>query len=146
PGVAASTAPVRLATRSRLKLGRVPAQWYRWRKPTPSSRCTKTVRGRLPVRWSRPCASTSSDGAIMTELCVGILVGGAATRMGGGARALLRTADGRTVLERVLHEVARAAPGASVVLLGNRQEYAALGLPQLADDPSGVGPLGGLRT
>ncbi len=82
----------------------------------------------------------------MTELCVGILVGGAATRMGGVAKALLRTADGRTVLERVLHEVASAAPGASVVLLGNRQEYAALGLPQLADDPSGVGPLGGLRT
>lgn len=81
----------------------------------------------------------------MTSLSIGILVGGQAQRLGGVAKGLLPTRDGRTVLERLLQEIREAAPEAAVVLLGDRPEYANLELPILPDCPPGIGPLGGLR-
>lgn len=81
----------------------------------------------------------------MRRLCIGILVGGQARRLGGVAKGLLPTHDGRTVLARLLDEIHTAVPQAAVVLLGDRPEYAPLGLVTLADSPAGVGPLGGLH-
>ena len=79
-------------------------------------------------------------------MTIGVFVGGKATRMGGAAKGLLRAPDGtQTLIGRLVRECARAAPGAALFLVGQSAPYAALGLPQLPDDPVGVGPIGGLR-
>jgi molybdopterin-guanine dinucleotide biosynthesis protein A len=76
---------------------------------------------------------------------VGIFVGGRARRMGGVAKGLLPTADGRSVVERLLAEIREALPGAPIALVGAASSYDAFELPTLADTPPGIGPLGGLR-
>ncbi|HVY31282.1 MAG TPA: molybdenum cofactor guanylyltransferase [Polyangiaceae bacterium] len=80
---------------------------------------------------------------------VGIFVGGRGERMGGVAKGLLttRSDDGRdvTLIERALNELGAAAPGVPVVLVGGAEPYAHVGLPQLEDEPNGIGPLGGLQ-
>ena len=79
------------------------------------------------------------------RLLVGIFVGGRGSRMGGVAKGLLKAPGSeRTLVERLLGELARAAPGAEVVLIGDATSYAAMGLRGVDDAPSGVGPLGGL--
>lgn len=66
--------------------------------------------------------------------------------MGGVAKGLLRTLDGtETLVERLLRESARAVPEAKPFLVGDSAPYAALGVPQLIDEPVAVGPIGGLR-
>ena len=81
-----------------------------------------------------------------SRITIGVFVGGIGSRMGGVAKGLLRTPDGNeTLLERLLRQCALAAPTARPWLIGEAAAYAAFGLPQLADDPSGVGPIGGLR-
>jgi molybdenum cofactor guanylyltransferase len=72
----------------------------------------------------------------------GIFVGGNGTRMGGIAKGLLRTADGPTLVERSRTILERV--GAKVVLVGAHDAYARLGLDVIADEPPGIGPLGGL--
>jgi molybdopterin-guanine dinucleotide biosynthesis protein A len=78
-------------------------------------------------------------------LVFGILVGGAGTRMGGLAKGLLKTPHGKTILQHLLALCETVKPAGRVVLLGQHPAYAAVPLPQLADDPAGIGPLGGLR-
>jgi molybdopterin-guanine dinucleotide biosynthesis protein A len=78
----------------------------------------------------------------MSRALAGVFVGGSGTRMGGRPKGLLRTADGVTLVER-LRRVLEGV-GAEVVLVGASDEYAAMGLASVADDPPGVGPLGGL--
>jgi molybdopterin-guanine dinucleotide biosynthesis protein A len=72
----------------------------------------------------------------------GIFVGGASRRMGGEPKGLLRAHGGATVVERSCSLL--RAVGLPVVLVGDARAYEHLGLPVLADDPPGVGPLGGL--
>lgn len=80
-----------------------------------------------------------------TRLLVGLFVGGRGSRMGGLAKGLLKAPDSEaTLVERLLSELARAAPSAEVVLVGDATAYAVYGLRALADEPSGIGPLGGL--
>ena len=82
----------------------------------------------------------------MTELVIGIFVGGAGSRMGGVAKGLLAAPSGsETLLSRLLRICAQAAPTAERCLVGRATDYADLGLLALADEPSGVGPIGGLR-
>lgn len=70
--------------------------------------------------------------------------------MGGVAKANL-TLEGRTILERSLEACRRAAervsPGAlpAIYLVGESAAYAAEGVSRLSDQPSGIGPMGGLR-
>ena len=78
-----------------------------------------------------------------SERWLGLFVGGRSSRM-GRPKGRLRF-RGRTLLEHAAqraHEV-----GLQPVLVGDASPYADLlaGVPRLADDPSGVGPLGGLR-
>lgn len=81
----------------------------------------------------------------MSELVVGILVGGRGSRLGGVAKGLLEAPGTRTTLiERLLGELSVAVPRASVVLVGSAEAYERLGLRALADRPAGIGPLGGL--
>jgi len=80
-----------------------------------------------------------------SRVLVGIFVGGRGSRMGGVAKGLLKApASEATLIERLLGELSRAAPGAEVVLVGHSSAYAALGLRAVDDAPSGIGPLGGL--
>jgi molybdopterin-guanine dinucleotide biosynthesis protein A len=74
-------------------------------------------------------------------MLAGIVVGGAASRMGGAPKGLL-VADGRTIVDR-LREALEGA-GLEVVLVGAHEAYASLGLRSIPDEPAGVGPIGGL--
>jgi molybdopterin-guanine dinucleotide biosynthesis protein A len=83
----------------------------------------------------------------MSETAIGIFVGGAGKRMGGVAKGLLRAPHSdETLIERLLAVCGRAAPEATLYLVGAATEYASLGLPQLSDNPAGTGPIGGLRS
>lgn len=78
----------------------------------------------------------------MSSLLAGVFVGGAASRMGGVPKGLLRVPDGRTLVER--WRALLEAEGARVVLVGAGEAYRSLGMDILDDEPAGVGPLGGL--
>jgi molybdenum cofactor guanylyltransferase len=78
----------------------------------------------------------------MSALLAGVFVGGGGTRMGGLPKGLLRTSAGETLVER-LHGLL-VSVGAEVVLVGASDAYGALGLESVADEPRGVGPVGGL--
>ncbi len=83
----------------------------------------------------------------MTDLVIGIFVGGAGKRMGGVAKGLLKAPAGdETLLTRLLRICADGAPEAVICLVGQSPSYAPLGLTQLADEPREVGPIGGLRS
>ncbi|MNC06904.1 putative molybdenum cofactor guanylyltransferase [compost metagenome] len=73
-----------------------------------------------------------------------ILTGGASRRMGRD-KALLELA-GRPVIARLAEELSRLA-GSTVIACGprERREYSFLGLPQIADEYQGSGPLAGLH-
>jgi molybdopterin-guanine dinucleotide biosynthesis protein A len=82
----------------------------------------------------------------VSDVLIGIFVGGAGKRMGGVAKGLLPAPSGNeTLVERLLRVCASAAPGAKLCLVGSSPEYAELGVAQLIDNPGGIGPLGGLR-
>jgi molybdopterin-guanine dinucleotide biosynthesis protein A len=72
----------------------------------------------------------------------GIFVGGSALRMGGRAKGLLPAPDGIPIVERWCAML--RARGVGVVLVGDAGAYAHLDLEHIADDPPGIGPLGGL--
>lgn len=75
----------------------------------------------------------------------GVFVGGRARRMGGRAKGLIPSPEGPPIIERATARCRAARPGAPIVLVGVNAAYGALGYEQLADDPVGIGPLGGLR-
>lgn len=80
-----------------------------------------------------------------TRLLVGIFVGGRGSRMGGVAKGMLKAPDSEaTLVERLRAELVHALPDAELVLVGAAEAYADVGLSALSDEPSGVGPLGGL--
>ena len=80
-----------------------------------------------------------------SRLLVGVFVGGRGSRMGGVAKGLLKAPDSEaTLIERLLSELASAAPDAEVVLVGDAARYAAYGRRTVDDSPRGIGPLGGL--
>jgi molybdopterin-guanine dinucleotide biosynthesis protein A len=88
---------------------------------------------------------TTAPAALGARIIVGVFVGGRGTRMGGAAKGLLPAPDsGLTLIERMLGELRIAVPFAEVVLVGDAELYAGLGLASVADAPPGIGPLGGL--
>jgi molybdopterin-guanine dinucleotide biosynthesis protein A len=82
--------------------------------------------------------------AAARSLVAGVFVGGASSRMGGVAKGLLPAPGGGTLLDRWLTLLAGA--GIPAVLVGRHPAYAAHAgrIETLADDPPGIGPLGGL--
>ncbi len=84
----------------------------------------------------------------MALAATGIFVGGRALRMGGVPKGNLPY-RGRSILEGTLESCAAAAAalgGSSpIYLIGESAAYAAIGVARLADDPPGIGPMGGLR-
>ncbi|WP_082451996.1 molybdenum cofactor guanylyltransferase [Paenibacillus ihuae] len=75
----------------------------------------------------------------------GILLTGGASRRMGRDKALLEL-DGRPVIARLADELSSLA-GSTVIACGprERREYSFLGLPQIADEYQGCGPLAGLH-
>ncbi|QSF44806.1 molybdenum cofactor guanylyltransferase [Paenibacillus tianjinensis] len=75
----------------------------------------------------------------------GILLTGGASRRMGRDKALLELA-GRPVIARLADELSSLA-GSTVIACGprERREYSFLGLPQIADEYQGCGPLAGLH-
>jgi molybdenum cofactor guanylyltransferase len=83
---------------------------------------------------------------VSARITIGLFVGGKGSRMGGVAKGLLRAPDdSETLIERLVRQCARAAPGCAPFLVGPATPYAGLALPTLDDNPAGIGPLGGLR-
>ena len=76
------------------------------------------------------------------SLVAGIFVGGASTRMGGRPKGLLVAPSGETIVARWKRMF--GALEVPCVLVGRQAAYDALGIETLADDPPGIGPLGGL--
>jgi molybdopterin-guanine dinucleotide biosynthesis protein A len=72
----------------------------------------------------------------------GIFVGGRGERMGGAAKGLLAGPSGRPIIENLRDML--TGLGLEVVLVGKDPRYDALRLPAVEDEPSGIGPLGGL--
>src|SRR5690606_38563749 len=67
------------------------------------------------------------------------------SRMGGVTKGLLRHGS-QTIIERQLGVIQSALGSeARVCLVGESAAYAATKLASVSDDPSGIGPLGGLR-
>lgn len=76
-----------------------------------------------------------------TDVLAGIFVGGASARM-GRPKGLLPTSAGESLVDRA--RALLSGLGIEHVLVGVRAEYAGVPLDQLADDPPGLGPIGGL--
>jgi molybdopterin-guanine dinucleotide biosynthesis protein A len=83
-----------------------------------------------------------TTGAPVGVALAGVFVGGRARRMGGKPKGLLRGPEGRTLVDR--WSALLADLGVPLVLVGEARAYAAMDIPALADDPPGIGPLGGL--
>ena len=83
-----------------------------------------------------------SVSAFPKPLC-GIFIGGESRRMGGSPKGLLHAPRSQQSLVARLVEAGQGL-GLSCVLVGQRAEYAPLGLPMLEDRPAGIGPIGGL--
>ena len=79
----------------------------------------------------------------MAKLAALILAGGQATRMGGGDKPLLDL-GGRTLIEHGGQRLAGQAGSVAVSANGDAARFAQLGLPVLADQVTGRGPLGGV--
>lgn len=87
----------------------------------------------------------TSEPVIGAAPLIGILVGGAARRMGGKPKGLLLAPGGRErIVPRLLRLCREALPAAPCVLLGQHAAYAGLGVPILDDAVPGAGPLAGL--
>ena len=79
----------------------------------------------------------------MDGVLAGIFVGGAGSRMGGRAKGLLAAPEGGTLVERWV-ALLRVVGVARVLLVGQHDGYGHLGLEAIDDEPSGIGPMGGL--
>lgn len=91
-----------------------------------------------------PAAEPASRAAV-----VGILVGGQGRRMGGFPKGKLEV-DGTPLVRRVVDASRQAGLEVfgvelEVVLVGDSEAYPMEGVVRIADEPAGVGPLGGLR-
>ena len=80
---------------------------------------------------------------------IGVFVGGASSRMGSPKGLLLAPSEDGQTSETLVERALRVAIGAGLdpVLVGSAFPYAGIAphVPRIADAPSGVGPMGGLR-
>lgn len=89
---------------------------------------------------------------MLATTLLGILVGGRSSRMGGVPKGLLssprQTSQGRNLVESLAFEFRAVLPSAGVVIVGGVETdaYGLLGFERLADDPPGLGPMGGVRS
>ncbi len=74
---------------------------------------------------------------------VGVLIGGASSRMGGRPKGLIELKGGETILSRTMR-ISREA-GLEAVLVGDLAIYDAINIPRIADAADITGPLAGLH-
>ncbi|MGB2822781.1 MAG: molybdenum cofactor guanylyltransferase [Phycisphaerae bacterium] len=79
------------------------------------------------------------------KLGAAILAGGRASRYGGADKAALDCGDGRTIVRRLLDELALAGLNEVVICANDRHRYEALAVPVVPDLRAGAGPLGGIE-
>lgn len=80
--------------------------------------------------------------AEVSKTLAGLFVGGQSRRMGGRPKGLLPLPGGGSPVGRWLDLL--GGMGLTVVLVGAHEAYRDLGWPLLADEPPGIGPIGGL--
>jgi molybdopterin-guanine dinucleotide biosynthesis protein A len=80
---------------------------------------------------------------VTEPVAAAIIAGGAATRLGGQAKAAL-VVDGRSIAERLL-EVTRATFPRVLVVANDAAAWAGLGVEVIADVHRGAGPLAGIH-
>jgi molybdopterin-guanine dinucleotide biosynthesis protein A len=81
---------------------------------------------------------------VATEgIIAGVFVGGTGTRMGRRAKGLMEAPGGGTLVERWVGLLGSLGID-RVVLVGRHEAYDALGIDVIDDEPTGIGPLGGL--
>lgn len=74
-----------------------------------------------------------------------ILAGGRATRMAGIAKGMLEVPDGRSVIQRLIDELARAGVDEVIVAANDSRPYRHLGRQIVPDIRADLGPLGGIE-
>jgi molybdopterin-guanine dinucleotide biosynthesis protein A len=94
--------------------------------------------GRLPVK-------ARAGRVVPMSLVIGLFVGGRGTRFGGVSKGNLRAPSGERIAERLVGVCRTALPNVPIVLVGEASAYVELGLSSVADEPAGIGPLGGLQ-
>src|SRR5205814_447315 len=75
-----------------------------------------------------------------------VLAGGRSRRMGADKALLRARAGGPALIEVVVGRLREAGLGSVLVVTNSPEEYAFLGLPAVADEVPGAGPLGGILT
>lgn len=79
----------------------------------------------------------------MFKSVVGLLIGGASSRMGGQPKGLIKLASGKTIIERTLRITHEAK--LDVVLVGDLDSYDAVAkIQRISDATTVTGPLAGL--
>jgi len=81
----------------------------------------------------------------LSRLGAAILAGGRASRYGGADKAALNCGDGRTVVRRLLDELALAGLEEAVLCAGDRHGFEAAGAAVVPDLHAGAGPLAGIE-
>ena len=74
-----------------------------------------------------------------------IIAGGKARRLGGLTKGLIAHDDGRSVVERLLGELADVGVQERVIVSNDRAPYAAMGTDVIGDLRPGEGPLAGIE-
>lgn len=80
--------------------------------------------------------------AHLSPIVAGIFIGGRSSRMGGIPKGLLPSPSGEPIVTRLVSMLRDL--GAEVVLVGQNDAYAEVGVPQIADAAGVEGPLAGL--
>lgn len=96
------------------------------------------------ARWWTWCALVDVATNDLGDVWGAIWVGGESRRMGGQPKGLLLAPDGVPIVERTLELMRLLLPRGNIVLAGTQPAYAHLGVHQVPDNPTGVGPIGGL--
>lgn len=81
--------------------------------------------------------------AVTEGVIAGVFVGGIGKRMGRRAKGLMEAPGGGTLVQRWVALLDGLGID-RVVLVGRHEEYEALGIDMIDDEPKGIGPLGGL--
>ena len=79
------------------------------------------------------------------KLGAAVLAGGKASRYAGADKAALDCGDGRSIVRRLLDELALAGFEEAVLCANDPGRYASLPVPVIGDLRPGAGPLGGIE-
>ena len=79
------------------------------------------------------------------RIAAAIIAGGKATRLGGIPKGILADADGTSIVQRLLEQIAAAGITDVVISANDPSPYAEMNLPVIADRHADIGPMGGIE-